>query len=108
MYKSCLAAWQTLKPKNAAKFYAKNPNLEFFDFSPLKYTGWAAYEKGTTKDFSELKKLTIKLHDDFKLIRKGNMAVTMVTFDFTLVPKKGEPMPAKARHTVLWMKRNNK
>lgn len=100
---ACLAEWETLKPSNAERFYAKNPKLVFYDFAPLKFVGWNEYVK---KDLSDLKKLTIQLHDDFAVIRKGDMAVSMVTFDFTLFPKEGDPIPAQARHTVLWMKKD--
>src|SRR5690349_18258952 len=39
-------AWSTLDPANAAPYYSKDPQNVFYDLTPMKYTGWAAYEQG--------------------------------------------------------------
>jgi hypothetical protein len=37
----CAPAWSDLDPAKAARFYAKEADLIFFDMAPMKYTGWS-------------------------------------------------------------------
>jgi hypothetical protein len=34
------AAWSDLDPAKAAPFFAKDPDLAFFDVAPMQYIGW--------------------------------------------------------------------
>ena len=46
-------AWSTLNPDNAAKYYAKDADIVFYDVAPLKYNSWAEYRAGVIKAFTE-------------------------------------------------------
>src|SRR6266481_6217532 len=49
-YKAMMQAeydlWSTGDPTKVAPMFAKDADLIFFDITPLKYNGWAEYEKG--------------------------------------------------------------
>src|SRR6266545_1626051 len=67
-------AWSTLDPDNAAKYYAKDSDLVFYDVAPLKYNNWAEYKAGVIKAFTETMssgKLTPM--DDLKVTQRGNI-----------------------------------
>jgi len=99
-------AWSTLDPDKAAKFYAKDADLIFYDIAPLKYYGWSGYKAGVTKAFTETMssgKLTPK--DDLKITQRGNIVWTTVTFHLSAMPKTGAPMEIDCRHTAIWEKR---
>ncbi len=104
----CHRAWDTLKPENAAPFYAKDGGLVFYDMAPLKYVGWRGFERGTRKMLSTIKSARIKLGNDFRVVRTGNIAVTTVTFGLTAKPLKGKTWKSPGRHTAVWEKRGNK
>src|SRR4051812_9092966 len=46
------AAWSDLNPSKAARFYAKDADLVFFDVAPLKYNGWSEYATGVPTAFA--------------------------------------------------------
>src|SRR6266705_3877395 len=46
-------AWSTLDPDKAAKYYAKDADLVFYDVATLKYNAWAEYKAGVMKAFTE-------------------------------------------------------
>jgi len=101
------AAWSTLNPNNAAKFYAKDADLVFYDIAPLKYNNWAEYKAGVTKAFTDTMssgKLTPL--DDLKVSQRGNVVWTTVTFHLKAQPKAGgAPLEFDGRHTAIWEKR---
>ena len=71
----CFKAWDSLDPKNAAPFYAKDLNLDFFDFAPLRYKGWKQYAAGAKKTFfDQMLSSKLTMHDDFSATRRGNTA----------------------------------
>ena len=104
------AAWSTLNPDNAAKFYAKDAGLVFYDIAPLKYNSWAEYKEGVKKAFTETMssgKLTPK--DDLKVNQRGNLVWTTVTFHLSAQPKAGgAALEVDGRHTAIWEKRDGK
>lgn len=103
------AAWSTLNPDNAARFYAKDADLVFYDLAPLKYNGWGEYKAGVIKAFTETMssgKLTAK--DDLKVTQRGNIVWTTVTFHLSAQPKAGGAMELDCRHTAIWEKRGGK
>lgn len=103
------AAWSTLNPDNAARFYAKDADLVFYDLAPLKYKGWGEYKTGVIKAFTETMasgKLTPK--DDLKVNQRGNVVWTTVTFHLSAQPKAGGAMELDCRHTAIWEKRGGK
>jgi len=104
------AAWSTLNPDNAAKLYAKDADLVFYDIAPLKYNNWAEYKEGVKKAFTETMssgKLTPK--DDLKVTQRGSVVWTTVTFHLTAQPKAGgAALELDGRHTAIWEKRGGK
>lgn len=103
------AAWSTLDPDKAAKYYAKDADLIFFDVAPLKYDGWGEYRAGVIKAFTEVMssgKLTP--NSDLKINQRGNLVWTTVTFHLSATPKTGGAMEIECRHTAIWEKRGSK
>ena len=74
------AAWSSLNPDNAAPLYAKDADLVFYDITPLKYAGWAEYEKGSRAGLADFESLKLTPNNDLKVTRRGNIAWTSVTF----------------------------
>lgn len=102
-------AWSTLNPDNAAKYYAKDADIVFYDVAPLKYNSWAEYRAGVIKAFTE-PMLSGKLtpNDDLKVTRRGAIVWTTVTFHLSAKPKAGGAMEVDCRHTAIWEKRGGK
>lgn len=102
-------AWSTLNPDNAAKYYAKDADIVFYDIVPLKYNSWSEYRAGVIKAFTE-PNLSGKLtpNDDLKVIRRGNIVWTTVTFHLSAKPKAGGAVEVDCRHTAIWEKRGSK
>ena len=103
------AAWSTLDPDKAAKYYAKDADLIFFDVAPLKYNGWGEYRAGVIKAFTEVMssgKLTP--NSDLKINQRGNLVWTTLTFHLSATPKTGGAMEIECRHTAIWEKRGSK
>ena len=98
-------AWSTMNPDNAARFYAKDAKLVFYDIAPLKYIGWSDYEKGARAMFSGFESLKLTGKGDLSVTRRGNIAWTTTTFHLSVKPKSGAPMELDGRHTVIWEKR---
>src|ERR1700719_1090327 len=46
----CLA-WSSANPDNAAKFYAQEDGLVFYDLAPFSYHSWKEYHDGVQKQF---------------------------------------------------------
>ncbi|HKP35444.1 MAG TPA: nuclear transport factor 2 family protein [Pyrinomonadaceae bacterium] len=103
MIKRCYAAWSTLNPDNPAPFYAKDPDLVFFDMDPLKYTGWQQYHDNfKDKVAPGFIRLTITPNNDVKTTRSGNLAVTSLTFHLAAKTKDGTNIEFEGRHTIVW------
>lgn len=103
------AAWSTLNPDNAAKFYAKDANIVFYDIAPLKYNSWAEYKTGATKAFTEVMssgKLTP--NNDLKVTQRGPVVWTTVTFHLSAKPKAGGEVELDCRQTAIWERRSGK
>jgi len=103
------AAWSTLDPDKAAKYYAKDADIVFYDIAPLKYNAWSEYRAGVIKAFTEVMssgKLTP--NDDLKVNQRGNIVWTTVTFHLSATPKTGGAMELECRHTAIWEKRGSK
>ena len=103
------AAWSTLDPDKAAKFYAKDADLPFFDVAPLKYKNWAEYRAGVLKAFTEpMASGKLTPNDDLKITQRGNVVWTTLTFHLSAKPKAGGSMEVECRHTAIWEKRGSK
>jgi ketosteroid isomerase-like protein len=102
-------AWSTLNPDVAAKFYAKDADLIFFDVAPLKYNGWGEYKAGVQTAFTDtMSSGKLVPNDDLKVIRRGNVVWTTVTFHLSAKPKQGAALELECRHTAIWERRGNK
>lgn len=103
------AAWSTLDPDKAAKYYAKDADLPFFDVAPLKYKNWADYRAGVIKAFTEtMSSGKLTPNSDLKINQRGNVVWTTLTFHLSATPKAGGSMELECRHTAIWEKRGNK
>lgn len=102
-------AWSTLDPDKAAKYYAKDADLPFFDVAPLKYKNWADYRAGVIKAFTEtMSSGKLTPNDDLKVTQRGTVVWTTVTFHLSATPKTGGAMEVECRHTAIWEKRGGK
>lgn len=48
------ASWTDLDPAKAAPFYAKDPDLVFYDVGPTTYHGWAGVISEAPKAFATI------------------------------------------------------
>lgn len=103
-------AWSTLDPDKAAKYYAKDADLVFYDIAPLKYANWAEYRAGVIKAFTEtMSSGKLTPNDDLRVTQRGNVVWTIVTFHLSATPKAGgASMEIDCRHTAIWEKRGGK
>ena len=100
-------AWLTQDTSKAAPFYSKEPGLNFFDFTPLKFTGWKEYAEGVQRTFFDNMNPNnsgIQLSNDFQVRGFGNGAVTNATFHFWAKMKDGTKLENDGRITTVWEK----
>jgi ketosteroid isomerase-like protein len=103
MIKRYYAAWSTLNPDNPAQFYAKDPDLIFFDIDPLKYTGWQQYHDNFKNNVAPgFTSLTITPNNDVKITRGGNLVVATLTFHLNAKTRDGSVIDFDGRHTIVW------
>jgi len=103
------AAWSTLNPDNAARYYAKDADIVFYDVAPLKYNSWAEYRAGVIKAFTEpMSSGKLTPNDDLKVTHRGSVVWTTVTFHLSARPKAGGAMELDCRHTAIWERRGGK
>jgi ketosteroid isomerase-like protein len=102
------AAWSTGNTDNAAKYYAKDDGLIFYDVTPFSYHGWKEYVPGVKKallDNAAEAKLTAG--KDLKVTRRGRVAWTTVPMHFYERTKDGKAVEADLRYTGIWEKRGS-
>jgi ketosteroid isomerase-like protein len=99
------AAWSDLDPAKAAKFYAKDPDLTFFDVAPMKYTGWAEYAAGVPQAFAPYTSGKFTLNDDLAVHRRGTWAWATATWTGDLQKKDGGHENIAGRYTAILEKR---
>ena len=103
MIKDYYAKWSTLNPDNPAPYYAKDPDLVFFDVDPLKYTGWQQYHDNFKNNVGPgFSSLTITPNNDVKITRSGNLAIATLTFHLSAKAKDGTALEFEGRHTMVW------
>ncbi len=100
-------AWSTLNPDNASFLYAKDASLVFFDIAPLKYSGgWQEYRDNFKKNVAPgFSSLTLVPNSDLKVTRRGNIALTTLTFHMSAKQKDGTAIDFDGRHTIVWEKK---
>lgn len=102
-------AWSTLNPDNAAKYYAKDADIIFYDIAPLEYHSWSQYKAGVIKAFTEtMSSGRLTPNNDLKVTQRGNIVWTTVTFHLSAKPKAGGALEVDCRHTAIWEKRGSK
>jgi ketosteroid isomerase-like protein len=103
---SYCAAWSSGNPANAAKFYAKNGGLVFYDVAPFSYSGWKDMEAGVQKEFFDTAaSVTLTAGKELKTTRHGNIAWTTVPMHLAEKTKDGKDIQLNIRYTGIWEKR---
>src|SRR5258706_5858668 len=98
-------AWDSKDLKRVSQFYVKDADAVFFDFAPLKYNGWAEYEKGVAPVLALYKTLNIKVAADAKVHQQGDWAWAAATLLNDSVLADGKTEKEKLRWTSIWQKR---
>jgi len=100
------AAWSSGNPDNAAKFYAKDGDLIFYDLAPFSYKGWKEYNESTKDLFAgNVESLSLTADKDLKTVRHGNIAWTTVSMHAFAKMKNGSTLDTPVRYTGIWEKR---
>jgi uncharacterized protein (TIGR02246 family) len=97
--------WNSGDPEKAAPLYAKDPDLVFFDLTPLKYTGWAEYDVGVRKVMASFASVSFTPQKDLRVTRRGSIAWTTVTFHMSGKKATGEAVEMNGRQTLIWENR---
>ncbi|HUN62848.1 MAG TPA: nuclear transport factor 2 family protein [Candidatus Sulfotelmatobacter sp.] len=102
---SYCAAWSSGNPDNAAKFYAKEDGLIFYDLAPFSYSGWKQYDAGVRKEFLDnTASLSLTAGQDLRVTRHGNIAWTVVPMRLVVKMKDGKTLDSPVRYTGIWEK----
>jgi ketosteroid isomerase-like protein len=103
------AAWSSGNVDNAAKFYAQDTGLVFYDIAPFSYRGWAEYRVGVQKEFLDnASSATLTAGKDLKVTRHGNVAWANVPMHLTDKTKDGKTIELDIRYTGIWEKHGAK
>lgn len=103
--KQYFASYEKLDVAATTPFFAKDPDLVFYDVSPMKFTGWAEYEKALRGLLARYSSLTITAKDDFRATQRGNVAWVTVTIRISGQQKTGAALELDGRFTGIWEKR---
>lgn len=99
------AAWSSGNTANAAKYYAKDDNLVFYDLTPFSYSGWKEYEAGVHKYFLDnAVSASLTAGKELKVTRRGNIAWMTVPMHITAKMKDGKTIDSPVRYTGIWEK----
>jgi ketosteroid isomerase-like protein len=91
---------------NAAKFYAKDDGLVFYDVGPFSYNGWKEYDAGVRKEFLDnVESLSLTAGKELKVTRHGNIAWLTVPMRLSEKTKDGKSTDLQLRYTGIWEKR---
>ncbi|MCU1264277.1 MAG: ketosteroid isomerase-like enzyme [Acidobacteria bacterium] len=106
LVKRYYSGWNTLNPDKVSSMYAKDADLIFFDIAPLKYSNWQEYSDSFKKSVAPgFTSLSLTPNNDVKTVRRGNMALTTLTFHLSAKQKDGTALEFDCRHTIVWEKR---
>lgn len=101
-----VASWETFDLAKIEPYYAKDPDLTYFDLAPLKYNDWAEYRATVPKVlFEPNTSLKLKLNDDLRVHSRGSFAWATFTFGADLTPKQGSASRLDGRWTMVFEKR---
>jgi len=107
LMRSIWNAWSTLDPAQAAPYYAKNPELVFYDIAPLESRGWEAYQANARELLSKYRKGRFAPRDDAQVLLLGTHAIGQAIVDLDFEGKDGKRTTSEARWTVVWERRGN-
>lgn len=100
------AAWSTGNADNAARFYAKDEGLVFYDVTPFSYHGWKDYHDGVkTALLDNMESGTLTAGKDLKVRRRGTVAWTTVSMHLSEKTKDSKNLEIEIRYTGIWEKR---
>jgi ketosteroid isomerase-like protein len=100
------AAWSSGKVDNAAKYYAKDDGLVFYDVTPFSYNGWKEYQVGVQKNILDnAASASLTAGKDLKVTRRGTVAWMTVPMHLSEKTKDGKSVEADIRYTGIWEKR---
>ena len=101
------AAWSTLNPDNAAKFYDKSPGNVYYDIAPLQYKGWEEYKAGVAPLLAAWQSVKATV-SDVQVGTAGDMAWTTSIARLDIVNKDGSKDKMDIRHTALWKRKGGR
>jgi len=97
------AAWSTDNADNAARFYAKDDGLVFYDVAPFSYHSWKEYHDGVKAEFFDnAESATLSAGKDLKVRRHGAVAWTTVSMHLSEKTKGGKTVETEIRYTGIW------
>jgi ketosteroid isomerase-like protein len=100
------AAWSSGKVDEAAKYYAKDDGLVFYDVTPFSYIGWKDYQVGVQKNLLDnAASASLTAGKDLKVTRHGTIAWTTVPMRMVEKTKDGKNVDVQLRYTGIWEKR---
>jgi len=100
------AAWSTGNADNAARFYAKEDGMVFYDVAPFAYHSWREYRDGVKKAlFDNMESGTLSAGKDLKVGRHGPVAWTTVSMHLSEKTRDGKNFETDIRYTGIWEKR---
>ncbi len=100
------AAWSSKDPNNAARYYAKDDGLVFYDVAPFSYSGWKEYAVGVQKNFFDAADtISLTAGKELKVTRRGNVAWTTVPMHLIAKMKDGKTVDSPIRYTGIWEKK---
>ena len=103
---SYCAAWSSGNVANAAKFYAKDDGLVFYDVAPFSYNGWKEYAPGVQKAlFDNMATGSLTAGKELKVTRRGNVAWLTVPMRLSETTKDGKSVDVQVRYTGIFEKR---
>ncbi|HWY42950.1 MAG TPA: nuclear transport factor 2 family protein [Candidatus Sulfotelmatobacter sp.] len=97
-------AWSSGNPDKAAKFYAKEQGVVFYDLAPFSYHSWKEYHEGVQKEFFD-NTAFLTAGKDLKVTRRGTIAWTTVPMHLSMKTKDGKSTETDVRYTGIWEKR---
>jgi ketosteroid isomerase-like protein len=100
-------AWGSLEVAKVAPYYDQSPKDLFFDFTPLKYTGWQEYANGFNHVFAGVQALKIVVTDDAEVHQSGDMAYGAAIIAADLRNKDGSEQALVGRWTAVWEKKGD-
>jgi len=100
------AAWSSGNPDNAAKYYASEEGVVFYDLAPFSYHSWKEYRSGVQKQFFDnLASAKLTAGKDLKVARRANIAWMTVPMHLSATGKDGKTSEYEVRYTGIWEKR---